>query len=83
MKKLRLHQEFHEAGRFGQIAPSGSEVTCPKAGSTTRAPCVRVSVAPRVTVPAADVAISTAFGACSLQRFMVRTDEVMASTKVG
>jgi len=32
---------------------------------------------------AADVAISTAFGACSLQRFMVRTDEVMASTKVG
>ena len=32
---------------------------------------------------AADVAISTAFGACSLQKFVVRTEEVMASAKVG
>jgi transglutaminase-like putative cysteine protease len=32
---------------------------------------------------AADVAISTAFGACSLQKFQVLTDEVLASAKVG
>jgi len=32
---------------------------------------------------AADVAISTAFGDCSLQKFEVRTDEVLASALVG